>query len=110
MSFEALLVYPLQVARRTVTGEGDYGEDEVDFVAGATIQGWAEARASSEELEDRDTAVGDWLVLLPIGTTVEAYDRIIYAGQTLEVIGPPREAPSLEGPHHLELDARWIEG
>ncbi len=118
MSFAGVLTDSVLIVHRDVTGEDDTGDAVETWTEDTTpTDAWVEQRGlglrgglETEQLGGRDTVSVDWLVIVPLGTDVEAYDRVIHDARTFEVVGLPATAPTPRGPHHLELNCRWVEG
>lgn len=117
MSLASLMTDEVTVVTRSVTGEDSTGDPVEEWTESATVAAWVEQRGlgirsslSVEELGGRDTVTADWLVIVPVGTEVEPYDRLIHGERTFEVVGLPADAPTPAGTHHLELSCRWVEG
>lgn len=119
MSFAGVLTDNVTIVHRDVTGEDDTGDPVETWTEDTeTVNAWVEGRAlgirgsigGGERLGGRDTITEDFLVIVPLGTDVDPYDRIVHDGRTFEVVGLPAVAPTPSGPHHLELNCRWVEG
>lgn len=78
----------------------------------ADVQPVLETRGrDSSELEiDRDTMIDRFKVILEPWAVVDGLSRIQWKGDTFEVIGQPSPYDSRNGPHHLTLQVRRIEG
>ena len=50
----------------------------------------------------------DWLVMVPVGTTVDGADKVTVGTLVLEVVGPPWTVrnPRTQSESHIELNAR----
>lgn len=107
----------VEIMHRTVTGEDDYGNETQSFASAGVISAWVEQTGigklvdgSTEFQQERDTLVTSYLVLISADNAVDAYDRVLWSGITLEVDGTPAEAPTPQGTNHLELRCKEIEG
>jgi SPP1 family predicted phage head-tail adaptor len=106
-----MMTYEVRVLKRVAGAEDRYGVETVSWTTGSTINAWVQQDPRGREyLQGRETIMADWLILLPVDTDVDAYDRISYDGMTLEVISKPPPAPTPRGDNHLELHARLLEG
>lgn len=90
--------------------------------SGETLPDWGSATrtawlgrlyptGSRENVDRRDTQIGDWTLLLPPGADVRGSDRVEANSFTFEVIGPPalRTVPR-RGLHHVEAHLREFIG
>ena len=69
------------------------------------------AGRSGEDLRDRNTGVGDFLLFLPATTSVTNWDEVVYDGRTFEIIAPPRLMPNPRtgNASHYELDLQEVQ-
>jgi hypothetical protein len=96
---------------RTTSHERDsIGGATVDATTSTTVLGYLEPRSSSEDLLDRNTQIGDWLLVLPAGTDVIGWDRVTSGGRTFDILGPPRGYYDVSAgtEDHFELDLREV--
>lgn len=112
MSFESLLSLELTLVRtgsaqRDAIGGSAPADEETQ-----TVMGYLEpvTSLSREDMENRNTQIGDWIAVLPKDTDVGGWDRIRYGGREFDIKGPP--APMIDAPsgavHHLELTIREV--
>lgn len=106
---EELMVDRIQVLRRTTT-EDSTGDQEETFTPQAPIAAWAAQLGAKEVQGGRDTAIAPWVFIVPTGTEITAYDQVLYNGMTFHVEGPPANAHTPDGEHHMRVTATWIEG
>lgn len=116
MTIEGLMTRTVRIHRRV---EGSYDDPDgpsETFVAGPEVRAYVQqeislSREARESLDGRDTATSYWLIIMPVGTVVEAYDRIETEYGMIEVFGRPAApiAPRL-GEHHVEARGRMVEG
>lgn len=113
MSLTALMVHDVTLVRAGTT-TSRYGDSVKDWSAAerTSSKAWVAQRDRSENLDGREAQDRTFIVYLPAGTDVTGLDRVEWADLTLEVVGPPNRAwsPKLRGEHHIELDARVVEG
>ena len=115
MSLATLLTDPVTLQTRA-TATDSRGDTYSTWTAGATVSGRLTPAStvgagSSERLAGQDQIVVDWLLLLPAGTPLGPYDRVVdAAGRRWDVVGAPVHASSPRGPHHVEAHVRWVEG
>lgn len=78
----------------------------------ANVQPVLETRGrDSAELEiDRDTMIDRFKVILPVYAVIDGHSRVGWEGDTFEVIGQPSLYKSRNGPHHLSIQIRRVEG
>lgn len=88
-----------------------YGNTTADWT-GATetaLRGFMQPLSGQENTDARDAQIGDW-VLFTDEPAISGADRIVWAGDTYEVIGPPARFDDLGGFHHIEARLRIVEG
>lgn len=107
MSLTALLTEAVTVIRYADATD-EYGNTVPGAEVRTSYQGRLEQLATDEIVRDRDTVITDWRLFLPAGADVTAYDRIEARGNLFEVVGLPAEQRSPRGPHHLEVNLRWV--
>lgn len=111
MSLDALMTESVTILRRTVTGVDSTGDAISKFVRSGKTRCYTEDKASAETIVGRDQVVADREFVLPSGTVLEPYDRLLYAGVTFEVVGlPARLIRPGHGEHHVVAQARVVEG
>ena len=78
----------------------------------ADVQALLETRGrDSAELEiDRDTFIDRWHVVLEPWAVINGLSRIGWEGDIFEVVGQPTLYKGRNGPHHIILQIRRIEG
>jgi len=90
MSLAKLLNQPLQLHKNSGATKDEYGNTlATDYGSPISIVGFLEQKDSVETLNDRDTVVSSWEAFLPAGTDINAFDRLVFNGQTFEVDGAP---------------------
>lgn len=76
------------VSRSTASSDGMGGQDEVWAAAGTVAARISPAGDGMDDLVGGEAVnVAPWVVTLPVGTSITDRDRIIYDGQTFEVVG-----------------------
>lgn len=109
MTLASLLSETYQILKQTPAGTDRYNNPEYTFTTASTVRGRIAQRGSEEQQDKRDTVITSYVLILPTGVNVNAYDRVRdAAGQTYEVVGAPLVATTPRGPHHLELTLRHI--
>lgn len=96
------------IRRRYPVIEDRYGNETRDTANPADVPGipvvlWQEG--ATENRDDRDRQVEDWLARVPVGTDITGRDVLLVDGRTFEVIGAPLDAGT-----HLRLELRFVEG
>jgi hypothetical protein len=90
-----------------------YGNTVKDWTtaSSSSTRGWV-SRSSTVELTDggREGQMSGWIAYLPVDTVVAGGDRVTWNGVTFEVDGPPNQAWTPRGPHHIEAQLRVVEG
>lgn len=107
MSLAGLLTETVTVVRYSPTTDA-YGNTVPGAEARTSYPGRLEQLAADEIVRDRDTVITDWKAFLPAGTDITAYDRIEARGNLFEVVGLPNEHRTPRGPHHIEVQLRWV--
>ena len=111
MSLAGLMTYTVTLQRYLAVGEDEYGDPVATFTSIGSSSAWIEQTESREELVGRDRVLADWLLILPVGTTLRAYDRVIHDGMTFEVVGTPGLVGAPDpSKRHLEARLRLVEG
>lgn len=113
MSFDTLLsrtgaILPFEEGERDTLNNPITGYGE----AVPTVY-YMEQRRADERLEDRDTRITDYLLVLPATATFTARDRFQDADDAVyEVDGDPWHVwnPRTDSLHHIEATVRRIEG
>lgn len=101
----ALLTQQVTIERRTFADEDAYGNTTLETSATYTVRGYLEQTDSTEVTVGRETVVSNWRAVFPAGTSLDAGDRVVYAGQTFEVIGAPARLwnPRTRAEQHVEV-------
>lgn len=112
MTLARLLNQPVTIQSRTATAHDGYGNELEGTLSTVDTVGYLEQTDSTEITVDRETYISNWVAYLPAGTVVVGSDRIIYAGQTFEVIGPPDRVwnPRLRRESHVVARLRNTSG
>lgn len=85
-------------------------EPDWDDATTATVRGRISQRSRSEDNAQRAAQIGEWTAYLPGGTVIDGRCRVTRGAQTFEVVGPPYEPTSIDGPTHVEVTLRLVEG
>lgn len=111
MTLASLMTESVQILRRTVTGEDSSGNEIATYAPLATVNAYVSRRDTSEDIVDRDQVVVDYSFMLPAGTDVRPYDRLIHLARTFEVVGlaVPAIKPGA-GEQFRSVSAKWVEG
>jgi hypothetical protein len=105
------MTYTVEVWHRSASAQDEYGEPTNAFTSGGRSPAWIEQTETREMLVGRNRVSADWMLVLPVGTPLEPYDRIVHDGKTFEVVGAPWLAASpVTGERHREALLRFIEG
>lgn len=111
MSLSSLMVHDVTVVHAaTITDR--YGNLTKDWTnpTRTTVRGWVARRSETEVVDGREAEVSDWVVFLPTGTVITGGDRVEWNGNVFEVNGPPNEAWTPRGPHHIEAQLSAVTG
>lgn len=109
MPIRKFLNQPLTLQKNT--GSTDrYGNTVPATASTTSIVGYLEQMQSVETMTDRDVSVGDWVAYLPVGTDVNAQDRIVFGSQTFEVDGEPWQVynPRIRQVDHLQAKLKVV--
>lgn len=65
----------------------------------------------AEDLADRNTGVGDWLLLVPATVDIHNWDTVTYDGRTFEIVSPVRPMPNPRtgAVSHIECDLQEVQ-
>lgn len=108
MTLAGLLNQSCTITTRTDAGTVDRYGNPAKTEATASTVCYAEQRQRSENTGEDAVAGEDWLVLLPVGTTVDTADKITVGSLVLEVVGPPWTVrnPRTQSDSHIECTCR----
>lgn len=112
MSLAKLLNQPLALHKNSTAVKDVYGNTVAsDLGSPVTVYGYLEQAESVETLADRDVVVSGWVLYLPEGTDVNAYDRIGFNGQIFEVDGSPWQVynPRVGSVSHVQAKLKVVE-
>jgi len=100
------------VQRRGKVGTDRYNNDVVGTISDYETSAYLEQTAAQEVLVDRETYTSDWLLVLPTGSPLDAWDRFVYGDLTFEVVGPPHRVwnPRTASEHHVEARLQQVTG
>lgn len=91
-----------------------YGSStELDYAHGttSTTRGWLAPGTSTEVVTaSRDAAISTHTLRVPLDSPITSRSRITVDGTPYDVIGPPAEAWTPRGGHHLRVELRAIDG
>ena len=78
----------------------------------ASVRCYIEQVDAVEVIVDRETYIANYIGFLPAGTAIGPADRLIVAGITYEIIGPPDSVfnPRTATEHHIEVNLRTVVG
>lgn len=107
MSLAALLSEAVTVVRYGATTDV-YGNTVPGAETRVTYPGRLEQLSADELVRDRDTVITDWRGFLPADVDLGPYDRIEARGHLFEVVGLPNQQQTPRGPHHVEVQLRWV--
>lgn len=108
MTLAGLLNQTCTITTRTDAATKDrYGNPDQTEATVSTVC-YAEQRQRTEASGEGLVAIEEWLVMLPVGTTVDAADKITVGTLALEVVGPPWPVrnPRTQSTSHLECTCR----
>jgi hypothetical protein len=108
MTLASLMSESVQILRRS---GGDEYDEVPTFTLLVTVDAFVGRKDTTEEVAGRDQVVADYQFMLPAGTDVQPYDRLVHDGRTFEVVGLP--APAIKpgvGEQFRTVKALWVEG
>lgn len=110
MSVAALMNQACTITARSDSGSVDRYGNPTDTTADTATVCYAEQKVRTEDTANTDQQSQEWLVLLPVGTSVDGHDLITVGSLTLEVTGPPWSAhnPRTQAVSHIECTARMV--
>lgn len=111
MTLTSLLVHDVTILTPAAT-TGRYGDEEKDWAnaTNSTVKGWVSQRTQSEDHDQREAQVSDWILFLNPDETITGGARVQWEGITFEIEGPTNPAWSPRGVHHLEVPLRVVTG
>lgn len=104
---ETVQTHTATIQRNTPTNDGQLGRKQSWASVGTcACEVIPKRRRGEAEEAGRTQAVGDWLVRVPVGTSVTTKDRLVIDGLTYEILGlNPGRSVALS----LELDCRRVD-
>lgn len=87
-----------------------YGNTVREYATTTTVRGWLHRIAASDDLINRDAEIGDWILVLPAGTTITGDYRVQVDDVTYEIVGAVYTAHTPTGPHHIEARLKVVDG
>jgi head-tail adaptor len=111
VTLTSLLVHDVTILTAGTT-TNRYGDAEKDWSdpTEETVKGWVSQSTQSEDHEQREAQVSDWVLYLHPDVTISGANRVQWEGITFEVEGPTRPAWTPRGVHHLEVPLRVVTG
>jgi hypothetical protein len=111
VSIQALLVHDVVIVTAATT-TGRYGDAVKDWdgATRTTVKGWLARKNQQEVNGTREAEVYDSVLFLAADATITGADRVEWQGGTYEVAGPPNQAWTPRGEHHLEVPLRRVDG
>lgn len=108
MTLVSLMSESVQILRRS---GGDDFDTTPTFTPVATVDCFVGRKDTTETVAGRDQVVADYQFMVPAGTDVRPYDRLVHSGRTFEVVGLPFLAikPGA-GEQFRTVRAKWVEG
>lgn len=108
MTLASLMTETVEIYRRT---DGDDFDEVPTYPLVDTVQAFVGREDTTETVAGRDQVVADYGFMMPPGTDVRPYDRLVHLGRTFEVVGLP--APAIKpgaGEQFRSVKAKWVEG
>jgi head-tail adaptor len=103
MTLTSLLSDTVTIVRPT-PGYDDIGGPIAGTQTTRTSAAYVEPVSGSENLAERNTAVGTWRLFLPAGTDIRHTDTVTWGTRTFEVVAEPRPFAGSDAVAHLEVD------
>ena len=110
MSLSALMTQRVTLNRTTGLQRDAIG-GTTPVITSTSVLAYLEPRSGTEDLADRNTGIGDWLMILPAGVDVIGWDSVDYGTRHFEIVAPPRPEynPTTQSLSHWELDLQEVE-
>lgn len=110
MSYGALLAQTVTVRHYAAGAKDAHGNPAPAFDAGTAYPARLTQTVAAEDTADRQFELGDWHLYLPADAVIGGRDRVVDdAGRVFEVVGPPLEARTPAGVHHIEARLRHVD-
>jgi hypothetical protein len=111
VTLTSLLVHDVTILTPATT-TGRYGDTEKDWdnATETTVKGWVSQRTGTEDHDQREAQVSDWILFLHPDETISGAARVTWEGMTFKVEGPANPAWSPRGLHHYEVPLRVVTG
>lgn len=111
MSLTTFLIRPVTVVHPGETVDR-YGNTMPDWEHPTTADtdGWLAQTSGSEDHDRRDASLSGWSLYVPADVALASTDRVVIDTTTYELDGPPVDAWTPRGPHHLEATLRLVAG
>lgn len=106
------LVRDIVLTRRTPGTADQYGNQNLTVDESFALKGELQLMSTTENQEDRDTTVSDWMLILPAGTPAGRFDLATVDGLAYEIIGQPETivSPWTGATSHVEARLRSTQG
>lgn len=111
MTLARLMDRTVYLLRTTSTVRDAIGGTSV-VQSSTASKAYLEPTRGTEDLANRNTGVGDWLLVLPADADVTNWDAVEYGTQRFEIVAPPRPMwnPRTHALSHYEVDLQEVQG
>jgi hypothetical protein len=74
------------------------------------VDAYLEPLRGREDLTDRNTQIGTWLMVVGPDADIDGWDKVTYDGRTFEVTAPPEPHfnPRTKALHHYEVELQEV--
>lgn len=109
MSIEALMNQPVTLRSLSGYTRDTIGGAEPTYTETSTTM-YLEPRAGREQMQDRNTPIGDWLGVGRASIAWDSTNQIVYGLHVFDVVAPPRTFydPVTGIDSHVELDLQEV--
>lgn len=83
-----MLVHEVQILRTTSFTRDTIG-GPVPVASATTVDAYLEPLRGSEDLQNRNTEIGIWMIVVGPDTDITGWDRVVWGSRMFEVTSPP---------------------
>lgn len=83
-----MLVHEVQILRTTSLSRDAIG-GPIPVESSTTVQGYLEPLRGSEDLQNRNTEIGVWMLIVGPEVDIIGWDRVVWGSRMFEVTSPP---------------------
>lgn len=83
-----MLVHEVQILRTTSESRDAIG-GPTPVASSTTVMGYLEPLRGSEDLQNRNTEVGVWMLVVGPEVDIRGWDRVVWGTRSFEITSPP---------------------